>query len=233
MPTPGILTVSSRLSHPTTLTPTHLCAWYENTHIQQVTSLPGVPRAARYEALSPSPSSAPNQWSALAPWFTVYELPDLDYRHSAEFKGLDGQSKPDEALLEGVFRQARFDTRFYEEVQRYGDESKCAPAKFLVSAALQPRAGGERDFEAWYREEHLERLSRVRGYVRSRRYRVVDATVLDRFERRGAEGCPQYLALHEFEGEELDMEGLGLEGEEIGWWGLKRVYGEYEQDART
>ena len=36
-----------------------------------------------------------------------------------EFKALDGQSKPEGGLLERIFRNARFDTRFYEEVQVY------------------------------------------------------------------------------------------------------------------
>lgn len=43
-------------------------------------------------------------------------MPDIAYRETDEFRGLDGQSRPSEELLEGVFKQARFDTRFYEEV---------------------------------------------------------------------------------------------------------------------
>jgi hypothetical protein len=45
-------------------------------------------------------------------------MPEIGFRESEEFKGLDGQSVPKKDLLEGVFRQARFDTRFYEEVER-------------------------------------------------------------------------------------------------------------------
>lgn len=54
---PGVIWVSSRVSHlpnPQTnvdaLTPEKFCDWYENIHIQEVTALSGVPRAARYEA---------------------------------------------------------------------------------------------------------------------------------------------------------------------------------------
>jgi len=43
-------------------------------------------------------------------------MPEVEFRESKEFKGLDGQSPPKGDLLDRVFRQARFDTRFYEEV---------------------------------------------------------------------------------------------------------------------
>lgn len=62
----------------------------------------------------------PKAYDSEAPYLTVYEMPDVGYRETAEFKGLDGQSEPREELLEGVFRKARFDTRFYECVQEFG-----------------------------------------------------------------------------------------------------------------
>ncbi|KAF2014638.1 hypothetical protein BU24DRAFT_493198 [Aaosphaeria arxii CBS 175.79] len=254
---PGVLWVSSRiLPSAPTLAPQSFCTWYEETHIQEVTSLPGVPRAARYEALSPQPS--PTTWSSLVPWLTVYEMPDVDYRSTEEFKELDGQSRPGQELLEGVFRQARFDTRFCEEVQWFENPVSSAagdgetseevkkktegPAKFLISAALQPADGepAHADFDRWYREEHLAFFTRAPGYRRSRRYRVVDATALDGFERIRPE-VPCYLALHEFDGEELPWGVLresaetewarrvmgGLVREEVGWYRLKRRYGEW------
>ncbi|KAF2114145.1 hypothetical protein BDV96DRAFT_469467, partial [Lophiotrema nucula] len=165
---PGILWVSSRIQNPSILSPEKFCTWYENTHIQEVTALSGVPSAARYQALSPSPVPTPT-WSSEAPWLTIYEMPVLDFRESKEFKSLDGQSKPREELLEGIFKQARFDTRFYEQVQVYEPFGKIdGPAKFLISAALQPKAGEEEDFEAWYQDEHLKMLAECQGYLRTR-----------------------------------------------------------------
>lgn len=68
--TPGVIWVSSRISHLPkprddipALTPEKFCDWYENTHIQEVTALPGVPRAARYEA-------------------STYRPPDMFYHHA-------------------------------------------------------------------------------------------------------------------------------------------------------
>ncbi|KAF2786211.1 hypothetical protein K505DRAFT_422566 [Melanomma pulvis-pyrius CBS 109.77] len=233
---PGVLWVSSRTLS-ASLPASKLCTWYESTHIPEVLALPGIPRAARYEA-HPKPPG-PSTYSSEAPWLTVYEMPDVEYRETSEFKSLDGQSEPRKELLEGVFRKARFDTRFYEGVQEFGADAVTGPANLLISAALQPAAGQDADFDAWYRQEHLHLLSKCPGYRRSRRFKVVNATVLDKFERREPE-VPQYLALHEFDGEDFPMEALGgtagtewakkvmgnLNREEVGWYRLKREYRE-------
>ncbi|KAF2439030.1 hypothetical protein P171DRAFT_340638, partial [Karstenula rhodostoma CBS 690.94] len=135
----GIIWVSSRLSYPPrdqtragipALTPERFCDWYENTHIQEVTALGGVPGAVRWEAVHPQPTS--HAWSAAAPWLTVYEMPDVAYRNTPEFKGLDGQSPPKDALLHEIFEQARFDTRFYEELP--------SPSNSSPSSALEEQA---------------------------------------------------------------------------------------------
>lgn len=193
-------------------------------------------------------------------------MTDIEYRNTREFKGLDGQSAPKEELLEGVFKQARFDTRFYEEVQVYegGGGGKgeslvsvffffssfflglmCkihpVPATFLLSAALEPPAGKEADFDAWYRDEHLDVLSKAPGYVRTRRYELVNGTTLDRFVRVEPQ-VPRFLALHEFQGDVLPWKELaesaqtewaksvmgGVVKEEVGWYALKREYAESE-----
>ncbi|KAF2469315.1 uncharacterized protein BDR25DRAFT_371866 [Lindgomyces ingoldianus] len=259
---PGVLWVSSRIRNPSILTPQHFCDWYENTHIHEVTSLPGVPRAARYEVIpqtptrnpssittsSPSPQDA-NPDAALdtgaeanepAPWLTVYEMPDVSYRETTEFKGLDGQSEPRKELLEGVFKQARFDTRFYEGVQVVEREGGVpeGPAPLLISACLQPSPSSPSQFNAWYTTEHIPLISRIPGFRRLRRFKVINASVLDQFVRKSPK-VPQYLTLCEFDGEMLPIKELaetgqtewarevmeGLEMAEVGYYRLKGGYG--------
>jgi hypothetical protein len=252
----GILWVASRIKKPT-LSHEKFCSWYENVHIQEVTALSGVPRAARYEGIQPSPF--PGALSDDAPWLTVYEMPDIGFRENKAFRGLDGQSEPKKELLEGVFKQARFDTRFYECIQVHENKggakkgmallsSICqvwamtdwcylGPASLLISAALTPAAGKEADFDAWYRQEHLPLIGECAGYRRSRRFKLVNATALDEFKRIEPQ-VPSYLAIHEFDGEELPMSELakvdetewskkvvaGLESMEAGFYKLKRKY---------
>ncbi|KAF1943683.1 hypothetical protein EJ02DRAFT_453168 [Clathrospora elynae] len=238
----GLLWVASRIVNAEGLTEDKFCEWYENTHIQEVLVLAGFPAAARYEALQPQPDA--KAFSNEAPWLTVYEMPDVAYRESEEFKQLIGQSPLPQELIEGVFKNARFDTRFYEEVQCFENPEVMGkgPATYLISAALQPPKGTESDFDTWYRKEHIPLLSRAPGFLRTRRYELVNATVLDCFERTEDEKVPKYLAHHEFNGDALPWKELGeiattewakkvmggLVGEEVGWYRIKKVYAESE-----
>ncbi|KAF2032161.1 hypothetical protein EK21DRAFT_99254 [Setomelanomma holmii] len=204
----GVLWVSSRVTKPDKLTADKFCDWYENTHIQEVLSWPGLPSA------------------------TLYEMRDIEYRHSDDFKALDGQTTPSKDLLNCVFKNARFDTRFYAEVQNFqGSGTK----------PLEPPAEVASDFDKWYREEHLVVLNDAPGFVRARRYQLVNGTALDEFEW-SEPVVPKSLALHEFEGEVLAWKELqesaetewtkrvmgGLIRSEIGWYVLKREYAEKE-----
>jgi hypothetical protein len=170
---------------------------------------------------------------------TVYEMPDVEYKNSTDFRALDGQSPPSQDLLDGIFKNARFDTRFYAQVQSHAAPSPAGPTSFMISAALEPPAEAAADFDAWYRDEHIALLARAPAFVRTRRYELVSGTTLEAFERSVPE-IPRYLALHEFAGEVLPWKELeestqtqwakkitgGLFGEEVGWYVPKRVYAE-------
>jgi hypothetical protein len=182
-----------------------------------------------------------------------YEMPDIDFRQSEEFKSLDGQSKPKGDLLESVFKQARFDTRFYQEKPfhsrtfKKGPEGRLCPsedgagpaepAKFLVSYASANTTFGA--------PGHESRLATfVEGLVRMRCVYKVNATTLDRFERVEAD-VPPFLVLFELESEEAvkaltevfkdfyndralghgyALETLHSRKVEVGFYRLKRVY---------
>lgn len=235
--TRGIIYVVSRLSLPTTttttatpLTPESFCTWYENQHIQEVTTLSGVTGAVRYE-------SVPTHQSASAPhtpsWLTIYTMPDLEFQHSAEFKGLDGQSAPKGDLLERVFKQARFDTSFYAEIDTItAATSTSTPAGFLVSWSFTPRPDKEAEFGEWWAGEVARKLDGCEGVGRVRRFGVRGATSLDQFVRR-VEDVPRMLVLCEVLGEDGVgvVEGVVEEGREwvedggeVGVWRVRRVY---------
>jgi hypothetical protein len=168
-------------------------------------------------------------------------MPEIAYKNSPAFRALDGQSPPSQDLLDSIFKNSRFDTRFYTEIQSHSSLSPPGPTTFLFSAALEPPSTNAGDFDAWYRDEHIAILSRAPGFVRTRRYELVSGTTLEAFERTSPE-LPRYLALHEFGGEELPWKQLGestqtewakrvlgsLVREEVGWFKSKRVYGEEE-----
>jgi len=137
-PTPGIIWVASQITRPTRLTPSKFVAWYENTHVDEVVALSGVPAAARYEQVDILPEGTKEEerpaWLIKAPWLTVYEMRDVEFRRTQEFRGLDGQKEPAKELLEGVFKNAGFETRFAELVQV--DEVEGARRGVLVSFSV-------------------------------------------------------------------------------------------------
>ncbi|KAF2834580.1 hypothetical protein M501DRAFT_943952 [Patellaria atrata CBS 101060] len=236
---PGLLFVASKTLSPA-LTPLAFNAWYEDTHIPQVLSLPGLTTAVRYEKLPAPlmPLFEGKEFPGLLPyeWLTLYEMPDPAYRESRGFKGLDGQSKPEERLEREIFRRAEFETRFYEG---FADE----PPTHLITAVIQPTPATESDFNKWYDEEHIPMISKVPGHVKSLRYKLLDASTLTKFERTDSRP-PRYLALHHFRpeasstGEGLPMEALvecdrtpwslrvleNVEGMEVGFWRVKRRF---------
>ena len=66
------------------------------------------------------------------------------------------------------------------------------PSPDILTAEIHPT--NLEDFEAWYREEHLNLLAKMPGYRRSLRYRLGPCTLLT-----SKDGVPPYLAVHEFD----------------------------------
>jgi hypothetical protein len=257
---PGIIWVASRVTQPDKLSEERFCEWYEGQHIDEVTSLSGVSAAARYEAVPMSELAGPATPESIeatkdrpdylmgAKWLTIYEMHDIDFRNTTEFKGLDGQSKPKGNLLDEIFTKAHFETRFGSLLSNddKGGKKK-GPAKLIISATMTPSSkDAAEDVDRFYEEEHVKEIAKCPGYVRTRRYRFVDTTVLKEFERASAEPIEPWvsvIALHEFEGPYLPMEGLikadetpwtarVLEslkrgGVEAGFFRLKKVYGDW------
>jgi hypothetical protein len=255
-PAPGILSVASSVTRPDRCSPDRFNDWYENQHIDEVVALSAVPGAVRYDAVPFSEIAGAEveekdlpPWLGKAQWLTLYEMDDVEFRHSAEFKGLDGQTTPKENLLDEIFRNARFETRFGSLVLTDDKAAKGArqsPSTLLISATLTPGSeANARDLEEWYEKEHIPLISKTPNYVRTRLFRHVDTTVLHEFTRQEADpvGPGSYLALHEFLGERLDMaeiakvdetewtakilEGLKEGGMEAMFWRRKRVYGQF------
>ncbi|OCL11324.1 hypothetical protein AOQ84DRAFT_229528 [Glonium stellatum] len=226
----GVLWVASRIKQ-AGLTPEKFCAWYENIHIREVTALSGIPRAARYESVKPSPT--PGALSDDALWLTVYEMPDINFRETKEFRSLDGQSEPEKELLETVFKQAGFDTRFYECYfgRRIPDTTTSSGSgSLIIPAALTPAAGTDAGFDAWYREEHLSLIGTCPGYRRTRCFKVINATVLDEFERIEPQ-VSTWLVIREFDGEKLPM--VDLEKADETEWGRKIIAGLQMAEGRV
>ncbi|KAI0727821.1 hypothetical protein C8Q72DRAFT_427313 [Fomitopsis betulina] len=103
----------------------------------------------------------------------------------------------------GILRRIQLlDRRHYEVVHTpillsaSYDPTKPAPFVVFISLTLEPEY--ESEFNTWYDEEHIPMLSKVPGWVRTRRFALKD------LGQMGVEGLeqketPKYLAVHEWQ----------------------------------
>lgn len=112
---------------------------------------------------------------------------------------------------------------FYESIQRFeGQLPKSGNhGKVMISVKMQPRDGGDEEFDEWYRKQHLDMLSMVKGYRRSTRWKVSEL-------REAPEGTPMYIALHEYD-DVPDPEEVKLA---VGTEWSKKVIGEARSFVR-
>ncbi|KAK5169580.1 uncharacterized protein LTR77_005557 [Saxophila tyrrhenica] len=218
---PGILFVASTVLHPDALKPLDFVDWYENTHVQEVQSTGGISGTQRYESLifhsrhrDPTAASLENRHCE-SDFLTIYNMPDLAFRESKAFRGLDGQSKPNEELLEKLFEQTAFVTRFAQEVDVSGSSKAGSdPAPFLLSVCAPSITAAA---------NVLEKSSTGK----SRAFSVREGSLLSEFNRSW-EKVPSDIRLVEANDisqlKELHKGLEGMEGLEVGFWRLRRSY---------
>jgi hypothetical protein len=160
-----------------------------------VLTLPGIPSGIRYTATSPNTSS---------PDLITYEFPDLSYTTSPSFQAVMNQSLF-QSLINRIYAHASFGIRFYSELPTpspplHANHAPSHPDSniTLASIALSPVEGKEAEFLLWFVKDLLEGLSRVRGFVRARRFEFVSGVVRER-NVVSVPDRPKYLLLVKFE----------------------------------
>lgn len=227
---PGIMSVSSTVLHPDVLDPHDFCNWYENTHIQQVHATGGISRTARYESLSfhdkyqeqnsTSGVPVPENQNFKYDFLTLYEMPDLAFRETEAFRRLDGQSKPsDESdLLEKVFKQSEFCTRFCEEIEIEGPKAVNSTAPFIVTIGMK---------SSQWSAGSIPTVAKLAGSKRMRKYKLREASVLSEFHRSYV-GEPREFTVSDFDSRpdasSVLMQLHDAKDLEIGFWTLRRDY---------
>ncbi|KAK5169766.1 uncharacterized protein LTR77_005744 [Saxophila tyrrhenica] len=181
----GLIWANSKPTNPETLTPDAFSKWYNDVHIPDVLKTGAVTEAYRYEAIDPIEDKY---------HLAIYSVEDMD--------GLGEKLKPvpqDPA----IFQNAHFDTRFYKLVQRYEskDSGKDQPS-IVLSTEMTP--GDVEDYDRWYRGEHLQDGSKVRGWRRTERYELLQALRVD--------DAPRFLVLFFLDGDEVPMEDMQKAG---------------------
>ncbi|KAK4975616.1 hypothetical protein LTR66_010940 [Elasticomyces elasticus] len=182
-PTPGILYVT--MQPEPSLPPAQFHDWYNNEHGPTRLRLPFVSNGFRYRAQGQDPE-----------WMAIYDIVDndeltkepytrlrTDAVKSQREKETMKQIKVDRKILDLVGSRAAKHFRKLEEVKAEGEKNCMVAVSFCIPAEK------EQEVERWYEEEHIDMLSKVPGWLRTRRFVTSRITPEDKRE---------FLALHEF-----------------------------------
>ncbi|THV03169.1 hypothetical protein K435DRAFT_297102 [Dendrothele bispora CBS 962.96] len=165
--------------------------WYDNEHVPNRLSIPTFFNAARYKA---SDLKTPR-------WLTLYDLSEPAVADGPEYQDVHANgSDRDKLMLSKIQYLTRRAYSFIPESSKiHPDVPKTAfPGKFCLVVSMQTTPEGEDEFNRWYGEEHIPMLSKVPGWLRSRRYKLF--SVKERGQLVNGEECKplQYLAIHDF-----------------------------------
>lgn len=202
VPTCGILYVT--MQPKPTLPIAQFHDWYNNEHGPTRLRLPFIANGFRYRA-----SDLEGSGKGMPEWMAIYNVTDMVEMTKEPYTTLrrdDVKSQREKDTMKKIAVGRKMfdlvksweskDFRRLEEVGAGTDGN----VMIAVSLSLNPGKENEKQLEKWYNEEHVPMLSKVPGWLRTRRF--VTSSV------EGKEEI-EYLALHEY----TPRNGLG--GEEF------------------
>ncbi|KAL5533925.1 hypothetical protein ACEPAG_385 [Sanghuangporus baumii] len=167
--------------------------WYDNEHIPLRTALPGFLSATRLiqtDGLKPT-------------WGAIYDLSSVDFLQEDAYTALVKMRSEREASV--LSRIGLLDRRIYtlneEALELVSPEFKGYKEGMIVLVvSMDVEPDFEDELNRWYNEEHSEMLSKVPGWLRSRRYYLVDAAASGTLKQQVQEykQPAKFMAVHEY-----------------------------------
>ena len=152
--------------------------WYNEEHIYERLSVPGILSAARYEAIVNGPKH-----------LAVYELESVEVLQSAAY--LELKSSPSEwsKKMSPDVIASRYIRNVYEQI--FPDAVDAVTSTSGLAPALQIGRMGipteqEEEWNEWYNTIYIPNYETVPGVIRGRRYKTI-------------EGSPAYMTFYEME----------------------------------
>lgn len=127
-------------------------------------------------------------------WLAIYDLSSAAIGSSEPYKALVAAATPRDIDIIG--RAQHLNRRVYDFINVVSSpEATTFPTKFamVVTFRVQPELDAE--FNQWYDEEHIPMLSKAPGFVRVRRFKLVDSAQIA--GPAPAEAAHNYLALYD------------------------------------
>lgn len=190
----GALIHLSRLSKGPSLSLHSPLDWYDNEHAPARLTVPGFLTATRYRAADDQNPS----------WLAIYDLSTASIAQTDAYKSLRASASINEhSIISRIFvLNRRVYTLLFDKTHP-NINATSLPGKFLYIVAMQPIADkpeAEAEFNRWYEEEHIPLLSKTPGWLRSRRYKLVDhAELSGKGGDRALKPPMTYLAVHDWD----------------------------------
>lgn len=161
--------------------------WYNEEHGPMRLRLPFIQNGFRYKAID---GQRPT-------WLAWYDVEDLSHLQKRIYTRLREERSQREKGV--ISKLESLDRKIYSVVSSRG--SVKTPAPVHVAVTMMVNESDLDEFDKWYEDEHIGMLSKIPGWLRSRRFKMVVG---------GIKGMPptgqvECLAVHEFE----EKNGLG------------------------
>lgn len=141
--------------------------WYNNEHAPARLGVEGFHSALRYEATD----------EVEPKWLAMYEIDSPEVPNSDAYQSLSRNASERERKL--VPKLGRLNRRVYSLLGTHGDSGTSKlPAKHVIFASVGVKPEDEEEYQKWCVEEHIDLLSKVPGWVQSRRYKLVGSEEL-------------------------------------------------------
>ncbi|CDO68429.1 hypothetical protein BN946_scf184707.g10 [Trametes cinnabarina] len=212
---PGLLLVYSDPG--SNVTPEEFNDWYDNEHVPLRIPIPGFQSWSRWTAVDGQHPTYPAIYDLSSP-SVISQPPYADLANT--------RSEREKSILSRI---ALLDRRTYELLEpvyppKAGDAydpAKPGAVLSIIEVDIKPVPGAEEDFHKWYDGEHIPLLAKVPGWVRSRRFVLVDSGAIGS-EAKG-ERPPKFLAIHEWESADVFERSDFKAASETEW--TKRILG--------
>jgi len=144
--------------------------WYDTEHIPERQRVPGFLVCQRWMGVENTKQSV-----------ATYDLESLAVLKSPAYQAIGGANLS--PWSKRVTARTQRILRFEGDQILPGDQTAPQNAGGLLLVGMTPALGVETAFNAWYDNEHVPALARVRGVLSARRYRTADSS-------------PKYVALY-------------------------------------
>ncbi|KIK62416.1 hypothetical protein GYMLUDRAFT_164840 [Collybiopsis luxurians FD-317 M1] len=161
--------------------------WYDTEHAPARLTIPTFYNAARFKAVDGQKPT----------YLTLYDISEPSVADGPEYQAVkaNGSDRDKRLLGEVQYLNRRAYSTIFASTLSSASASDFPP-KFVCYVQMEVMPEGEAEFNKWYEVEHIPMLSKIPGWLRSRRY-VLGNNMLRTSEDLGIPVL-KYIAVHDF-----------------------------------